>query len=364
MNIRNWKVITGAILIFAICTAMIVPMFSNTQHQLYVNGEKSNIAPLIKKGQVYVPLSTTVKGMGDNVSYDKAVQVATVKQGKKEIVFTLGNSNVQIDGKNSYLHVKQTKWVTAPTGFNVKKDGNELYVPVESLLQILGYTISVDKDKSTYIIQVGKKVNVNASNGNTSTNTGGSTSNSKVEEDPFVPNKWKTSPTGLYQPIMSAYPLPDGIKPFKAKTTAFAAKATPLENFTILGNELGFVGVSASSAGFLPYGANESMFISYDTDGYYYMRILAWKTTDKETRIVNLTPYAVKSTFELFFGQQKGDEFFNLFDKGMNGDKGIDKYVNTINTVNKRQVEITDYNTSVVIRIGEVGKDFKKTGWK
>ncbi|MEB2280059.1 hypothetical protein LAV73_08595 [Lysinibacillus xylanilyticus] len=197
---------------------------------------------------------------------------------------------------------------------------------------------------------------------NSSTDTEDSNINQgNLEENPFVPERWKTSPTGVYQDIMSQYPLPGGIKPFKQKTKEFGSSAPA--NFKILGDELSFNGISEDSAGFTPYGADETFFLNYDKKGYYYLKIEAWKAASEETKIVSLTPYAVKSTFQLFFGEEEGTTFFNIFDKGMNGDKSISKYVNKINTINKRQLEITDYGTAVVIRIGDKGKDFIKTGW-
>lgn len=183
-----------------------------------------------------------------------------------------------------------------------------------------------------------------------------------LEENPFVPERWKTSSTGLYQESMSQYPLPDGIKPFKQKTKEFG-KSAP-DNFKILGDELGFTDINTSGAAFVPYGANATFYMSYEKTDYYYLVIEAWKSSNPETNIVNLTPYAVKSAFQLFFGEQEGTKFFNTFEKGMNGDKAILKYVDKINTINDRQLKITDLKSSIVIRIGEKGKNYKNiVGW-
>lgn len=357
MNMKNWKWAFGVVLMFAVFFGTLAPLFSDSQNVLYVNGKKIETAPYLSKGQVYVPLSPIVEGMGDDIMVDSAETTAAVLQGKKEIVFTLNSVNVLVNGKNEYLHVKETKWATAPTGFDVKKQGKHLYIPVETLSQILGYEVSSKKDGSRYIVQVGKQGDIP---------TDGNSNNGQkpnVDENPFVPEHWKTSPTGLYQETMSQYPLPDGIKPFKQKTKEFGNSAP--DNFKILGDELGFTDINNSGAAFVPYGANATFYMSYEKDGYYYLVIEAWKSSSSETNIVNLTPYSVKSTFQLFFGEKEGTKFFDTFEKGMNGDKAILKYVDKINTINDRQLKITDLKSSIVIRIGEKGKNYSNiNGWK
>lgn len=85
-------------------------------------------------------------------------------------------------------------------------------VPLESLSQILGYNVSSKFIDQRCIVQVGKQVDIP---------TDGDNNNGQIpdgEENPFVPERWKKSPTGLYQETMNQYPLPEGIKPFKQKT--------------------------------------------------------------------------------------------------------------------------------------------------
>jgi len=141
--------------------------------------------------------------------------------------------------------------------------------------------------------------------------------------------------------------------------------SNPLSIFNVLGDELGFVNISKDSAGIAPYGETQTFYIGYDEKNKYYtLTIKAWKSTNELTKIVNLTPYAVKSTFELFFGEKEGASFFTKFNNGMNGDKEILKYVNTINTINNRQLKIQDTENSVIIQIGEKNKDYKNVaGW-
>ena len=128
---KKWVWIIGLLSIIALSLSMTQPFLSNTKNELYVEGKKVNALPQMSKGQIYVPLSFVAEGMGDSYSVDKTGNIGTVKQGKKNIVFKLNNLNVTVDGKKEYLHVKKTKWATAPTGFKVKKYGKELYVPID-----------------------------------------------------------------------------------------------------------------------------------------------------------------------------------------------------------------------------------------
>lgn len=330
-----------------------IPKFSVTSHSLYVNGEKAERNPIVRNGQIYVPLEISVEGMGDKYELHSSKNEATVTHDDSQYDFTLASAVVKVDGANEYLHVKQSKWTTAPTGLKTVKIGSDLFVPYESLNQLFDYEVSSKKSGAAYTIIVGSQ-DIQDDKPTTKPPTTPPT-NPGVNENPYVPNKWKESPTGLYQALNKKYPLPEGIKPFKAKSTAFTTDYK--KNINILANELGFEKISDESVSLNPYSTLNSMYVDYSTrHNEYSVQIEYWSASGKERLINNVTPYAFKEISNLFFGTTKGSEFYSLIEKG--AEKNSDAYTkfNKKIKVGNREVYVNTTPSSLVIYISEPNK--------
>lgn len=182
--------------------------------------------------------------------------------------------------------------------------------------------------------------------------------NLEVEENPYVPNKWKESPTGLYQALNKKYPLPEGIKPFKGKSKAFTKDYK--KNINILANELGFEKLADDAAILNPYSTLNSIMVSYSTKhSDYSVQINYWNAGGTERLIDNVTPYAFKEISRLFFGTAKGNEFYNLIEKGAEGNADVYKKFNKTIKVGNREVYVNALPSSLVIYISEPNKKLK-----
>ncbi|MBG9694125.1 hypothetical protein ABD91_25630 [Lysinibacillus sphaericus] len=337
-------------LIIAISTfSLDIPKFSLTNHSLYLNGEKAKINPIVQNGHVYVPLEISVEGMGDKYELNLSKNKATVTHDNSHYIFTLSSAVVEVNGANEYLHVKESKWTTAPTGLKTIKIGSDLFVPYESLNQLFDYEVSSKKSGAAYTVIVGSQ-DIKEDKPSTTPPT-----NPGVEENPYVPNKWKESPTGLYQALNEKYPLPEGIKPFKAKSTAFTTDYK--KNINILANELGFEKAADNAAILYPYSTLNSISVSYSTKhNDYAVQIDYWSASGKDRLIENVTPYAFKEISNLFFGTTKGSEFYSLIEKGAEQNSEAYKKFNKKITVGNREVYVNTTASSFIIYISEPNK--------
>ncbi|GEK35547.1 stalk domain-containing protein [Kurthia sibirica] len=253
-----------------------------------------------------IPLKVAVEGMGDNYkAVDSTNNEGIVIKGKEKFEFTLASIEVKVNGKDAYLHVKESKGITTPTDLQVIKIGSDLFVPMETLTQLFGYEVKVVKKGEVYIVYIG---------------TFKEPTKPVDKEDQFVPNHWKKSPTGLYQDVNSKYPLPAGIKPFKAKSKSFTTNYKA--NIDILVNELGFEKANNVAIMF-PYGTSNSMTVRYsEKHKDYQIQLNYWCSCSDEVQIQNLTPYAFKEITRLFFGANS-NKVYDIVEKGYKRDKAV-----------------------------------------
>ena len=156
-KILDWKLFI--VLVGAIC--MLISISYATTYKLTINGKEIKEAkyqPYVEKDTVYVPLEVILKETG--VEYkesEKGMSLGlTAKKDGKEYQFSILKSTVLVDGENKPVSVIDSKGTKVPSGLKPRGKNRVLFVPKETLTQVLGYDVVVKKSGLKVTIDVKK----------------------------------------------------------------------------------------------------------------------------------------------------------------------------------------------------------------
>lgn len=105
---------------------------------------KFDTPPVIKGSRMLIPVRAIVEGFGAEVSWDQDTQTVTIVKDDKEIVLTLGNYTVLVNGEEYEIDVPAQLLC------------NRTYVPLRFLIQNFGLNIKWDEDTQTVDIDDGQ----------------------------------------------------------------------------------------------------------------------------------------------------------------------------------------------------------------
>jgi hypothetical protein len=103
---------------------------------IYVNNDKiqSNVAPVMVKGRVLVPIRVVSEALGAKVEWDKKDNTVTVRKWAESVILTIGKNSASMDGKPNETGV-------ISVDVSVKMDNNSVFVPLRFLSELFGYRI-------------------------------------------------------------------------------------------------------------------------------------------------------------------------------------------------------------------------------
>ena len=88
MRKNNFKIV---LFIFILCFFTSISSFAEEKNLLYINGEKSNIKPIIVNDSAMLPLRDVLEVVGcDRIQWDNATKTATIVSGNMELKLTIG----------------------------------------------------------------------------------------------------------------------------------------------------------------------------------------------------------------------------------------------------------------------------------
>lgn len=105
---------------------------------------KFDTPPVIKGNRMLIPVRAIVEGFGAEVTWDQDTQTVTIVKDDKEIVITLGNYTVSVNGEEQEIDVPAQLLC------------NRTYVPLRFLIQNFGLNIKWDDDTHTVDIDDGQ----------------------------------------------------------------------------------------------------------------------------------------------------------------------------------------------------------------
>ena len=135
------------LLAILICFSIVFPFGSNANDeiQLWINGDyvKSDVAPFIEDGRTLVPVRIISESLGKKVEWNQNQQQVTITSDAKNIVMTINENTVIVDGKNSKLEV-------AP-----KLSKERTFVPVRFIAEEFNMKVDWDDTNKTVVIGEG-----------------------------------------------------------------------------------------------------------------------------------------------------------------------------------------------------------------
>ncbi|GIO34265.1 hypothetical protein J2TS6_54060 [Paenibacillus albilobatus] len=161
----------------AAITAAIAILLSTTAAAAHADAVKKIIvdgrpvildqAPVVKQGTTLVPMSSILKSLGIQYSWDPAGKKITASKNGNQIILTVGN-------KNAYVNGNPVKMIVPP-----EMIGGRVFVPLRFIGESTGATVSLP-DSNTIVITSGSK---GASTPPVSANTGKTAANEEAIED-------------------------------------------------------------------------------------------------------------------------------------------------------------------------------------
>ncbi|WP_405157912.1 copper amine oxidase N-terminal domain-containing protein [Paenibacillus sp. FSL H8-0283] len=293
----------------------------------YTNGvkiAKTEGQPVERTETIYVPVVPIVKGMGDKLTWiDKPYSALITKKDGTKINIYVTRSTATVNGKSVPISKKVIETLAVPVQLKPAQISGKLYVPAEFLKEVMGYTVTTEKEGGTEFVVAGKAP------------TGG-----------LEPNKETPTPSETWKPDLGYLP-PSGWTPDRIKSTS-------TDNFEkdkkFLEEELGFKG----GYSYNPFGKNATAGTSLiiDTHSKYYVtvNIQSWYGDKTKANDSNKTPYVARELFKFYFPNEY-KKLVTIINDGVNG-KDVSKYVGKPFTLDGRIVNIIDSEFGIAIQIG------------
>lgn len=113
---------------------------------------QTDVAPIIDKGRVLIPIRVVTESLGATVTWDKTTRTATISKWVEKINLTIGQKTAIIDAPN-----KSDKPYKLSLDVSVRIVNNRIYVPLRFISEFYGYqvgwknnTVSIDSPLSAY----------------------------------------------------------------------------------------------------------------------------------------------------------------------------------------------------------------------
>lgn len=326
-KVLNWRIVG---LLFVVAVFVLFYTLAGSTNTLYVNGvkiAKSEGQPISRTETMFVPVEPVVKGMGDKLTwFDKPNSAMITKKDGTEITIYLGRSAAIVNGKAVPISTKVIKTVSVPVPMKPTAVSGKLYVPVEFLKEVLGYSVEVKTEGNSDFVIVGKApVSLEA-----------------VEDTPTPTPKPTPTPTPDPKPSETwkpdlGYLPPTGWTPPQIKSTSTDNGS---KDAKILEEELGFTdgyaynvyGKNASYSGErIVVGSHPTYFVNIEFKGWYGSK--------SSESVDNKIPYIARELFK-FYLPNKGETLLSIVQDGVNG-KNIDKYMKPF-TLDGREIVIVN----------------------
>ncbi|MFI8715164.1 stalk domain-containing protein [Brevibacillus brevis] len=291
-------------------------------YSIVVNGKSMEVGSASEEnGILSVQLAPIIKAMGDYVRYDVDTKTAIITQKDHTVVkITVGRSVAKVNNKDVLFSTKRVGNVIVPSSSKAIIVDGKLYVPVDALKNVFGYSIQEKEMDLEKIVLVQKSI---------------------VENGKLDP-----------------YPFPAGWIPPKVTAKWSSDKQA---NMKVLEKELEFANLGAGAA-YSPYGrgpGTTSILLSASATENYdtLITISVWKGSNY-LPLDNKIPYIAKELFRFYFPKE-GSKLWQITDDAFNN-KNIDKYLNKTLTYDDRQVKMMNVQGNLVIVVGKPGIKYDK----
>ena len=107
---------------------------------LYRKEYRSDVAPVMKEGRVYIPFRAVFEALDATVAYDSQTETVTAQRDKRTVSFTAGQSRYVMDG------------VTIDMDAQAFVQDGRTFVPVRFASQALGVSVGWDSTNRTVVI--------------------------------------------------------------------------------------------------------------------------------------------------------------------------------------------------------------------
>lgn len=170
---KNKKVLVA---LTAASTVAIVTSIAQTSgetgQQIYVNGTKiENTKVYISGGQTFVPAEDFARAAGDEVT--STMNSLTITHNGDSYYFSSGQNVYRVNGNPINMSVEEKNGVKVPSGAKSKAINHKVYVPINVLVNVLGYDVHED----TQTIWFGEKPSVSIESSSNSTNSSNTVGN-------------------------------------------------------------------------------------------------------------------------------------------------------------------------------------------
>lgn len=158
----------GILLILTLVFLCICTVASAKDIEIYMLGKKiqCDVAPFAENGRTLVPIrAVSEEGLGADVQWDGSTQRVTITKDGLEIVLTLGNEKVTVNGKDKFLDVPAkavagrtmvpVRFISEELNYNVEWDGANNRVVIEEKEKNRITKIDVEKTNNDNLLNVG-----------------------------------------------------------------------------------------------------------------------------------------------------------------------------------------------------------------
>lgn len=339
MKKKNKIIVTSilmlSLLLSGVNAAIAAQSVGGSKNTLYVEGgkiAKTEGQPVTRTDTVFVPIAPVVKGMGDKLAWiDEPNSALVTKKDGTKINIYVGKYSAIVNGKAVPISTKVINTVTVPVPMKPASVSGKLYVPIEFLKEVLGYSVEVQMEGKTEYVIVGKAP------------AGGLEPIEDTSASTPTPE-----PTLEWKPDLGYLP-PAGWKPPQIKSVATDDFQ---ENRKILEDELGFQrGIWYNPYGKDAYEGLGRVRVGLVDGAIANIDFLAWYGDKGQEHASNTIPYVTQELFR-FYLPKEYNKLFKIMDDGYNG-KDISKYIDKPFMLDGRKITITENQKSVTVKISK-----------